>query len=166
MRHRAPGVGRPYESGPKIGMRLTIPKRLRQIGSVLISLIVIYWVASSKAASSSAAGSTEGFDEYLDSLKAARGYPVASKPMIDRSLQESVRLHLETVCPDGTQASEHVRGDCAQDLVKPYTYIPNLQLQNPFRATQLAEGQQCYFNKDCYPGNCYNYRCLPSLAPS
>jgi hypothetical protein len=135
-------------------MALKIPKLIRQIGSVLISLIVIYWVASSK----------EGFDDYLDALKGARGYPVPSKPMIDTSLQESTYLHAQTICRDGTQISEHVAGDCAQDLIKPYSYIPDLRLQNPFRATELAEGQQCYFHTDCYSGNCYNYRCLPPLA--
>jgi hypothetical protein len=137
-------------------MRLTIPKRVRQIGSVLISLIVIYWVATQKV--------KEGFDDYLDALKAARGYPVASKPTIDRSLQESVRLRAETICADGTDRSEHVGNDCTQDLAKPYTYIPNLRFQNPFRSTELADGQQCYFNRDCYSGNCYNFRCLPPTA--
>ena len=138
----------------KIVMGFKISKLMRQIGSVLISLIVIYWVASSR----------EGFDDYLNSLKAARGYPVPSKPMSDRSIQESTYLYSQTVCPDGTRKSEHVGNDCAQDLAKPYTYIPNLRLMNPFRATQLAEGQQCYFNKDCYSDNCYNYRCLPPRA--
>lgn len=133
-------------------MRLKIPKLVRQIGSVLISLIVIFWVASSK----------EGFDDYLNTLKAARGYVVPSAPMIDRSLQESTYLYAKTVCRDGTQSSEHVDGDCTQELVKPYSYIPDLRFQNPFRATELADGQQCYFNKDCYSGNCYNFRCLPS----
>ena len=133
-------------------MRFTVPKLLRQIGTVLICLIVIYAVAISK----------EGFDDYLNDLKAARGYPVPSKPMVDKSLQESVRLHVQTTCPDGTQKSEHLGGDCAQDLVKPYMYIPNLRMINPFRATELADGQQCYFNKDCYSRNCYNYRCLPA----
>ena len=133
-------------------MRLKIPKLLRQIGTVLICLAVIYWVAQSK----------EGFDDYLNQLKAARGYPVPSKPMVDKAMQESVRLYTQTICADGTQKSEHVAGDCTQDLVKPYFYIPDLRLQNPFRATELADGQQCYFNKDCYSGNCYNYRCLPS----
>ena len=133
-------------------MRLKIPKLLRQIGTVLICLIVIYWVAQSK----------EGFDDYINELKAARGYPVPSKPMVDKAMQESIRLRVQTTCPDGTQKSEHVRGDCAQDLIKPYFYIPDLRMINPFRATELADGQQCYFNKDCYSRNCYNYRCLPS----
>jgi hypothetical protein len=137
-------------------MRLLLSKRLRQIGTVLICLAVIYWVASSKA--------KEGFDDYLTALKAARGYPVPSKPRIDRSLQESTRLRAETVCPDGTQRSEHVANDCAQDLVKPYTYIPKLWFQNPFSNKKMADGQQCYFNKDCYSENCYNYRCLPPAA--
>jgi hypothetical protein len=132
-------------------MRLKIPKLLRQIGTVLICLAVIYAVARSK----------EGFDDYIDQLKAARGYPVPSKPMVDTAMQESVRLRVQTTCPDGTEKSEHVRGDCAQDLVKPYIYIPDLRLLNPFRATELADGQQCYFNKDCYSRNCYNYRCVP-----
>lgn len=118
---------------------------------MLISLTVIYWVASSK----------EGFDDYLNALKAARGYPVPSKPMIDRSIQQSAYLYSQTICKDGTYKSEHVGNDCAQDLVKPYTYIPDLRLINPFRATELAEGQQCYFNNDCYSRNCYNFRCLP-----
>jgi len=152
MRRPVPGAGHKFESGPSIGMRLKIPKLLRQIGTVLICLAVIYGVSSYK----------EGFDDYIDQLKAARGYPVPSKPMVDTSLQESVRLHVQTTCPDGTEKSEHVRGDCAQDLVKPYSYIPNLRLLNPFRATEFADGQQCYFNRDCYSGNCYNYRCLPS----
>ena len=134
-------------------MAFKIPKRIRQIGTVLISLIIIYCVSSAK----------EGFDDYLNELKAARGYPVPSKPMIDRSIQQSAYLYAQNTCPDGTQKSEHVGRDCAQDLVKPYTYIPNLWLQNPFRATQMADGQQCYFNKDCYSGNCYNYRCLPLI---
>jgi hypothetical protein len=133
-------------------MRVNISKRLRQIGTVLISLAVIYYVSVSK----------EGFDDYINELKAARGYPVPSKPMIDRSIQQSAYLRAQTTCRDGTQKSEHVGGDCAQDLAKPYTYIPNLRLLNPFRTTQFAEGQQCYFNKDCYSGNCYNYRCLPA----
>ena len=132
-------------------MRLKIPKLLRQIGTVLICFIVIYAVALSK----------EGFDDYIDQLKAARGYPVPSRPMIDRSIQASAYLRAQTTCPDGTEKAEHVGGDCNQDLVKPYTYIPNLRMMNPFRATELADGQQCYFNKDCYSRNCYNYRCLP-----
>jgi hypothetical protein len=135
-------------------MRLTIPKQLRQIGTVLICLIVIYAVATSK----------EGFDDYLNELKAARGYPVPSKPMIDRSIQQSSYLYAQTVCRDGTKTSEHVGGDCAQDLVKPYTYIPDLRLINPFSNKVMAEGQQCYFDKDCYSRNCYNYRCLPPKA--
>ena len=138
----------------RVGMAFKISKRMRQIGSVLISLIVIYWVASFK----------EGFNDYLNFLKAERGYPVPSKPMIDRSLQESVRLRVQTTCPDGTEKSEHVGNDCAQDLAKPYTYIPKLWFQNPFSNKQMAEGQQCYFNRDCYSGNCYNYRCLPPRA--
>ena len=151
MRRHVPGVRPQYESGPKIGMRLKIPKLLRQIGSVLISLIVIYWVASSK----------EGFDDYIDALKAARGYPVPSKPMVDKALMESVRMKAQTICADGTDKSEHVGGNCTQALAKPYMYVPNMWLQNPFSNKQMAEGQQCYFNKDCYSGNCYNYRCLP-----
>lgn len=139
-------------------MRLTIPKYIRQIGTVLICLVVIYAVATSKA--------KEGFDDYLNRLKAARGYKVPSTPMIDPSLQESVRLHAQTICPDGTYRSEHVANDCTQDLAKPYSYIPNLRLQNAFRATQLAVGQQCYFDKDCYSRNCYNFRCLPPYSTS
>ena len=154
-RRRAPGVGPLYESGPKIEMRLKIPKLLRQIGTVLICLAVIYAVARSK----------EGFDDYIDQLKAARGYPVPSKPMIDRSIQASAYLRSQTTCPDGTQKTEHVAGDCAQDLIKPYTYVPNLWFQNPFSNKEMAEGQQCYFNKDCYSGNCYNFRCLPPRSP-
>lgn len=137
-------------------MRLKIPKLLRQIGTVLVCLAVIYAVARSK--------SKEDFDDYLNELKAARGYKVPSKPMIDPSLQESIRLHTQTICADGTNKSEHVGNDCAKDLAKPYTYIPNLRFQNPFRATQLAVGQQCYFDKDCYSGNCYNFRCLPPYS--
>ena len=133
-------------------MAFKISKLMRQIGSVLISLIVIYCVSSYK----------EGFDDYIDQLKAARGYPVPSKPMVDRSIMESTYLYSLTLCPDGTKKVEHVRGDCSQDLVKPYTYIPKLSLQNPFSNKVMAEGQQCYFDKDCYSGNCYNYRCLPS----
>lgn len=135
-------------------MAFKIPKLMRQIGTVLICLIVIYYVSSLK----------EGFDNYLDGLKAARGYPVPSKPMVDKALQESAYLHSKTTCPDGTDKSEHVRGNCALDLVKPYAYIPDLRLINPFRAREMADGQQCYFNRDCYSGNCYNYRCLPAYT--
>ena len=135
-------------------MRLKIPKLIRQIGSVLISLIVIYAVASYK----------EGFDDYLDALKAERGYRVRSKPMVDTSIQESTYLRAQTTCPDGTEKSEHVAGDCKQDLVKPYTVIPNLWLQNPFSNKEMADGQQCYFNRDCYSRNCYNFRCLPPAS--
>jgi hypothetical protein len=131
-----------------------IPKLIRQIGTVLISLIVIYYVALTK----------EGFDPYLTQLKQARGYPVAAAPRIDPSYKESTYLTARTVCPDGSEKSEHVNGDCKQDLVKPYTYVPKLWLQNPFSAKEMADGQQCYFNRDCYSRNCYNYRCLPPAA--
>ena len=132
-------------------MSIKIPKLLKQIGTVLICFVVIFWVANRK----------EGFDDYIDWLKALRGYPVPSKPMVDNSMRESTYLNSRTMCPDGTYKSEHVRGDCNQDLVKPYIYVPNMRVQNAFRATELADGQQCYFNKDCYSGNCYNYRCVP-----
>ena len=133
-------------------MAFKIPKYIRQIGTVLICLIIIYAVAKSK----------EGFDDYLNELKAARGYPVPSKPMVEKSLQESIRLRVQTTCPDGTQKSEHINGDCTRDFVKPYTYIPKLWYQNPYSNKEMANGQQCYFDRDCYSGNCYNYRCLPS----
>jgi len=133
-------------------MRLKIPKLIRQIGSVLISLIVIFAVATYK----------EGFDNYLDALKAARGYFVPPPPKVDQAKKQSTYLRNQTKCPDGTEKSEHVAGDCNQDLIKPYTVIPNMRLQNVFSNKQMADGQQCYFDKDCYSGNCYNYRCLPA----
>jgi hypothetical protein len=133
-------------------MRLKIPKLIRQIGSVLISLIVIYAVATYK----------EGFDDYTDALKAMRGYFVPPPPKIDQVKKQSTYLRNQTMCPDGTKKSEHIASDCNQDLVKPYTVIPNLGLQNVFSNKKMADGQQCYFDKDCYSGNCYNYRCLPA----
>jgi len=135
-------------------MAFTIPKYIRQIGTVLICLIVIYAVASHK----------EGFDDYINQLKAERGYPVPSRPMIDRSLQESVYLQTMTMCPDGTRKAEHIRGDCKQDFIRPYIAIPNFWYQNAYSNKEMADGQQCYFDKDCYSRNCYNYRCLPSTA--
>ena len=132
-------------------MRLKIPKLIKQIGTVLLCFIIIYAAAVYK----------EGFDDYLDTLKAMRGYFVPPPPKIDQAKKQSTYLANQTTCPDGTQKSEHVAGDCKQDLVKPYTVIPNMKLQNVFRATQVADGQQCYFDKDCHSGNCYNFRCLP-----
>jgi len=95
----------------------------------------------------------EGYDDYLDAMLKDRGYsgvrvaPANPKP-------SSALLTSTYFCPDGTVKSTHKFNNCLNELAFPPTHI-----DNPYTTRELADGQVCVRDNDCYSKNCSGGLC-------
>ena len=57
-------------------------------------------------------------------------------------------------CPDGTLKSEHTYNNCRGELL-----FPARPIDNPFTTRELADGQKCIRDNDCYSKVCSGGLC-------
>jgi hypothetical protein len=64
-------------------------------------------------------------------------------------------------CPDGTVKSAHKYNNCRAELIFPATPI-----DNPFTTRELADGQRCTRDNDCYSKKCSDGLCTSDVGES
>jgi hypothetical protein len=98
-------------------------------------------------------------DEYLNSLLQMKGYAGTKDPADNkRDLTESAKIIHTYYCADGSLKADHLFNSCFYDIKSPWTVETHPLLHNPYTTRQLADGQKCLKDADCYSNSCvFNY---------
>ena len=99
-------------------------------------------------------------DEYLNSLLQMKGYAGTKGPDENaRDLTESARIIHTYYCADGSLKSDHLFNSCFYDIKSPWSVETHPLLHNPYTTRELADGQACLKDGDCYSKRCVYSRC-------
>lgn len=103
--------------------------------------------------------------EYLNSLLQMNGYAGPSENKKD--LTESARIIHEYYCADGSLKADHLFNSCFYDIKSPWSVETHPLLHNPYTTRELADGQKCLKDADCYSNSCvFNYcKSVEKVAP-
>ena len=110
----------------------------------------------------------KGNDEYLNTLLRSKGYAGTKDPAENkRDLTESARIIQTYYCADGSLKSDHLFNSCFYDIKSPWTIETHPLLHNPYTTRELADGQKCLNDADCYSNRCvFNYcKSVEQVAP-
>lgn len=104
----------------------------------------------------------KGNDEYLNTLLRSNGY-AGTKDLGENKidLTESTRIIQTYYCADGSLKADHLFNSCFYDIKSPPL------LHNPYTTRELADGQKCLKDADCYSNRCvFNYcKSVEQVAP-
>lgn len=99
-------------------------------------------------------------DEFLNSLLQMKGYAGTKDPDENaKDLTESARIIHTYYCADGSLKSDHLFNSCFYDIKSPWSVETHPLLYNPYTTRELADGQMCLKDDDCYSRRCVYSRC-------
>lgn len=76
-----------------------------------------------------------------------------------KDLTESARIIHTYYCADGSLKSDHLFNSCFYDIKSPWSVETHPLLHNPYTTRELADGQACLKDGDCYSKRCVYSRC-------